>query len=274
MKLIEEIKKTVVFIGFTNILKNKSEDIFVGTGFLLNLNSFFYICTAKHVIYDFRNSDYRKALWAAVRLKTGKYQKISFDNIKAKYSIEWVMHPRKKYDVALLPIELNQDDNDFKLIPKDLFFDSVKNSKTSELLQVFFCSYQPGIEKIKDINPIIRSGFISRVNKDNSIIIDVNTFPGNSGSPVFVAPTAGYLTDEGTQIGNPFSGKFLGVITSYVPYRDIAFSQQTNNARIIFEENTGLANVHTHNVIEEIIKSKKYKEQLIHLKQITKNGIT
>lgn len=270
MKLIEEIKKTVVFIGFTQNIKNKSEDVFVGTGFLLNLNRFYYVCTAKHVIFDFRNNNYKKGLWAAVRLKTGKYQKVSFDDIKTKYSIDWIMHQRKKYDVALLPIELNQNNNDFKLIPKDLFFDSVKSTKISELLQVFFCSYQPGIEKVKEINPVIRSGFVSRVNKDNSMIIDVNTFPGNSGSPVFIAPTPAYLSDEGTQIGNPCSGKFLGVITSYVPYRDIAFSQQTNNARIIFEENTGLANVHTHNVIEEIIKSKKYKEQLKYLKEITK----
>ncbi|MEX0616712.1 MAG: serine protease [Candidatus Woykebacteria bacterium] len=268
MKLIDEIKKTVVFIGYSVQTKKTLEDIFIGTGFLLNINNYFYVCTAKHVILDPVKNEIRKGIWAAIRLKAGKYQKIDFDNIKQKYSVDWLFHPVQKYDIALLPIELNQENNDFKLIPKDLFFESVKNKKTPELLQVFFCSYQPGVEKIKDINPIIRTGFISRVNKDNSLIIDANTFPGNSGSPVFVAPTTGLVSDEGTQIGNPFSGKFLGVITSYIPYRDVAESKQTGNPRIIFEENTGLANVHTHNVLEELIKSKSFKNQLTHLKQL------
>lgn len=271
MKLTEELNKAVVFIGFDNFVSGKlKDDIFIGTGFLLNISNFFYVCTAKHVIYDFKKREIKKNLWAAVRKKTGKYQKVYFDVIREKYKTDWIFHKVKKYDISLLPIELNINDTDFKLIPKDLFFDSTQ-SKPSELLQVFFCSYQPGVEKVKDISPVIRSGFIARVNKDHTMIIDANTFPGNSGSPLFVAPTVGLVRDEGPQIGNPLSGKFLGVVTSYIPYNDIADSRQTGKPRIIFEENTGLATIHTHEILGEILNSKALKDQIKYLGEI-KNG--
>ena len=35
----------------------------------------------------------------------------------------------------------------------------------------------------------------------------------------------------------------IGIVKSYVPYRDVATSQQTKSPRIIFEENSGLAAV-------------------------------
>ena len=35
----------------------------------------------------------------------------------------------------------------------------------------------------------------------------------------------------------------VGVVASYIPYRDVAVSQQTGRARVVFEDNSGLASV-------------------------------
>ncbi len=45
----------------------------------------------------------------------------------------------------------------------------------------------------------------------------------------------------------------IGVIKSYIPFQDIAISQQTNRSRIIFEENSGLSLVEPVDYIFETI---------------------
>ena len=35
----------------------------------------------------------------------------------------------------------------------------------------------------------------------------------------------------------------IGVVAAYLPYHDIAISQQTRRPRIVFEENSGLASI-------------------------------
>jgi len=46
----------------------------------------------------------------------------------------------------------------------------------------------------------------------------------------------------------------IGIITSYVPYKDIAISQQTGRIRITFEENSGLAAVLPADYIIEVVE--------------------
>ena len=49
----------------------------------------------------------------------------------------------------------------------------------------------------------------------------------------------------------------IGLVSSYVPYRDVAISNQTNRPRIIFEENTGLTNIIPVDDIEKTAKNAK-----------------
>ena len=44
------------------------------------------------------------------------------------------------------------------------------------------------------------------------------------------------------------------MVSSYLPYREVAVSQQTGRPRMIFEENSGLGVVVPFNVIEETIE--------------------
>lgn len=273
--MIEELKKTVVFIGHDQSSGKrviKQADSFTGTGFLLNIENFFYLCTAKHVVKELQQGylnpqDPRQ--WVAIRTSTGNYKKVYFDEVKNKYSVNWVTHKVQKYDVALLPIELDQQSQDFKLIPKELFLNQEKQDKPEELVRIFFCSFQPNLETVKSVNPITRVGFVSRSNKDNTLIIDAQAFPGNSGSPVFVAPEVGRLSEQGFNLGDTLAFKFVGLVSSYISYSDVAISPQTNEAKIKFSENTGLTTVQTYKVIEEIVKSRSFKSQIAALKKLT-----
>ena len=46
----------------------------------------------------------------------------------------------------------------------------------------------------------------------------------------------------------------IGIVKSYIPYKDIAISQQTGNPRVIFEENSGLALVEPVDSIKETVE--------------------
>jgi hypothetical protein len=70
-------------------------------------------------------------------------------------------------------------------------------------------------------------------------LIDALVFPGNSGGPVITRPELTSI--EGTKRQN--NAYLLGVVRAYVPYQDVAISQQTGRPRIAFEENSGLAEV-------------------------------
>ncbi|MFP2996260.1 serine protease [Spongiivirga sp. MCCC 1A20706] len=88
----------------------------------------------------------------------------------------------------------------------------------------------------------LRKGSISRIrdlfdNLSTDFIVDSLVFPGNSGGPVILKPEVGAI--EGTKINN--QAYLIGVVKSYIPFQDVAISQQTKRPRIIFEENSGLA---------------------------------
>ena len=73
-------------------------------------------------------------------------------------------------------------------------------------------------------------------------------FPGNSGGPVITKP------EDISYGGNPNTCALLiGMISLYLPYQEVAVSQQTGQPRIIFQENSGLAVVVPIDRIQETI---------------------
>ena len=60
------------------------------------------------------------------------------------------------------------------------------------------------------------------------------------------------MSINGTQ--NIDRAALIGVVKSYIPYKDVAISQQTGKPKVIFEENSGLALVETVDSIEETVE--------------------
>ncbi len=92
--------------------------------------------------------------------------------------------------------------------------------------------------------PIVRYGVIARIQDwvsrhQDTFLIDAPAFPGNSGGPVVLKPETTALA--GTR---PITFCLLvGVISKQLRSREVAVSQQTGEPRIVFEEDTGLAEV-------------------------------
>ncbi len=251
MKLITQIKESIIFLGY---IKDGKEPVYSGTGFLIQVNNIFYIVTAKHVV----ESDFQSMFI----FRNSKNFGINFRPISEilQKGLSWKMHANSSVDIAMLPFVMSDQDK-VKFIPKEIFISN--ESEISELTELFFGSYQPGINNLdKQINPIVRKGIVSRTNPDKTFYMDGFAFPGNSGSPVFLLPTPIKVDDNGgVQIGAPMQVKLAGVIGSYVPYEDVAISQQTGRVKNISTENTGLALVHSTILLNEIIQSTSFQEQ-------------
>ncbi len=105
-------------------------------------------------------------------------------------------------------------------------------------------------------SPICRMGCISRVENvyhDSStkyFLIDAPTFPGNSGGPVISRPENLSITNT------PYnaSANLIGLVSAYLPYREILSSTQTHQQRMINEENSGLTVVVSVDCIKEIVE--------------------
>jgi S1-C subfamily serine protease len=91
---------------------------------------------------------------------------------------------------------------------------------------------------------VVRQGVIARISDTlvgsrKTFVIDTFIFPGNSGGPVVLKPEMQSIT--GTK--NQNQAVLIGLVSSFQTYQETAVSLQTGRPRIIFEENSGLANV-------------------------------
>jgi hypothetical protein len=255
--IINEIKESVVFLGYIN---NGHEQI-TGTGFLMQIDGIFHLVTAKHVIE--KNWQNLFVFLNSKQLKQPLAKPLSQIYTKG-YS--WIRHPDPKVDIAIIPF-LKEDNDKVRFVPDNLIDKNM--TEAHEIVDVFYLSFQPGLNNLKEdgaVDPIIRKGVISRINNNNTLYVDGSAFPGNSGSPVFLFPTPIKVENNNVMIGGPMKVALIGVMGAYLPYQDVAISQQTGRPRVIFEENTGLSLVWSTKFVDEIINSEDFKKQIKNIK--------
>lgn len=266
---LDIIKKTTVFIGEYN---SKKEPVYHATGFLVSIKNIFHLVTAKHVIMEMIDDKFTGKLLddnyqVFFNSKDGKLLSRSLNEIKNQYKVNWIYDSNPNIDLAMIPFAIDTLHDDLRVIPDNFFLSS---NKIYEVYDVFFVSFQPGLQSRNKINPIIRIGAVSLKNEDKSFFIDAFAFPGNSGSPVFLKPSFIRSDNPGTVNlgGDPYANKFIGVIGEYLPYQEVAISVQTQRPRVVFEENTGLSKVWSVEYINNIISSSSFQIQLNRLLQI------
>lgn len=130
----------------------------------------------------------------------------------------------------------------------------MNESGLSEGDSIFVLGYPLGIVDPTRNLALVRGGIISRIRDlysgDTKVfIIDSSIFPGNSGGPVLIKPEATSI--YGTKPHN--QSKLIGLVSSYIPYKDIAVSNQTGQPLLVLQENSGLATVVPVDYIEQII---------------------
>ena len=166
--------------------------------------------------------------------------------------VKWHAHPDPDVDVAVIPINarfLRQQDIQFNYFRSD---EHLADRATALKL-----GFPMGLVGKERSCGIVRSGCIARIRdalaaSSKELLIDAPIFPGNSGGPVVTKPEE--VAIQGTKaVGSAY---LIGMVTSYVPYRDVAVSAQTGAVRIVFEENSGLASVLPMDYVVEAIQTR------------------
>lgn len=239
----------------------------IGTGFLygvpvkepdnLDPKSYtIFLVTNRHVVAGKKK--------ACIRLNSqadSSYKEYNIDLVAKNGRPIWVGHPDESIDIVALWLNgafLQSDRRKFSYYAEDAAVVSAQDLKTSSISEgdgVFLLGYPMGL--VGDHHHVIcRTGSIARIRdvkngQGKSMLLDGLVFPGNSGGPVVTRPSIHSIT--GTE---PFkSAHLLGIVTSYVPYKDVAISQQTGNPRVIFEENSGLTLAHPAQYIIETVEA-------------------
>jgi len=246
--LPNEWPKTTVLIERREIKEEKEEYVPMGTGFLIDYQTKHFLVTCKHVVNS-KEDD----LFVCFNLKNGQISRRSILEIKKQHNIDWIFH--RNEDVAMIVFGIDPEHDELKKLPKELF-ENFNDLEVGD--DIFFLGYPMGLRALKSASPIVRAGIISLKESNDTLLIDGNVFPGNSGSPVFLKPSVFNIKER--SFGRIREAKLIGMINSYLPYQDVAISQQTKRPRVIFEENSGLAKVISMNLIEEIFGYSAFKK--------------
>lgn len=259
--LPQEFISAVVSIGRK---RTNTECDWFGTGFFVlrpedeekRLHSLFLV-TNKHVLEDEHS--------VVIRLKRHETNDLVMPDLplylngKMAYSV----HPDKNIDIAAVMLNARfVEKNNLQFYGYAMernFMDSAE--------YIEFCGYEGGgvymigfplpqmtVGQYSN-TPICRSGCIARmdpmiIKADKKFIVDIQNFPGNSGSPIIAKPEIAAL--QGTKPLN--RAVLIGIVNSYIPYREQLINQQTREVVEVRSENSGLALANPTEFIRETIE--------------------
>lgn len=158
----------------------------------------------------------------------------------------WSEHPSEDIAVIYINVSLLKEHNmKFSYFQSDKHVINTKQMSEKGIAEgdfIYVLGYPMSLVAPDRQYVIARTGSIARIRdllekRSKDFIVDAFVFPGNSGGPVVSKPEM--LKIEGTKSIN--EAFLIGIVSSYMPYRDVAVSQQTMLPRVIFEENSGLA---------------------------------
>ena len=162
----------------------------------------------------------------------------------------WVVHPDPDIDLAVMSLDAIQIPDGLRpgqfltLQPHAVTVDELRSSEFSEGNELFILGFPMGIAGTDQNDVIVRHGMVARIQdwydgRSKYFLIDSSIYPGNSGGPVVLKPVMWSSNNE-PRFSRP---KLLGLISAYLPYQDVAISNQTGRVRLVSEENSGLATV-------------------------------
>jgi len=172
----------------------------------------------------------------------------------------WFAHPDADVDVAVLPIAakaLEDGHLKFSLFQSDDHCAGVARMKDLGVHEgdgAFVLGFPLGqVGGVRNV-AILRGGHIARIQDllagaGKNFLVDALIFPGNSGGPVISKPEM--VSIQGSKSQN--AAYLIGVVAAFIPYVDVALSQQTQRPRITFEDNSGLAVVFPVDAIVEVV---------------------
>ena len=159
---------------------------------------------------------------------------------------EWTLHPDEKIDVAVYPVHTP----DRGLGPEAFYNDidvldpfDMAEIEFREGSEIYVLGFPLGLVDASNNYVIARQGIVARIldwyeGISRAYLIDSLNYPGNSGGPVITK----------------HNSRLVGMVSAYLPFQDIARSQQTSKPMMSTYENSGLAIVMPPSAIEETIE--------------------
>lgn len=250
-------KNAVVSIGFRN---HNGSIVWIGTGFFVvrgvNEHSAMpFLVSNKHV--------FNVSKQIVIRMKEqdkDNWKEADAELFDTNGNLLFTPHPKPEIDIAVLPLSgeyISKNNLEFPAFDIDsnaLSSQELRDNGVEEGSTIYMLGFPLGLVPKLSSHPICRLGCIARISEDqikeqSNILIDIQNFPGNSGSPIINRPEL--FSIEGTKSLN--KSVLVGIIHSYIPYTDQLRSVQNNEIVEIRKENSGLAYAHPVEFIREII---------------------
>lgn len=217
-----------------------------GTGFFLNTESYTYLVTAKHVLFDVSTLNLRAP--TATLLSYGRdpsdlSQNMILLNLEEMFKTKNLKF-HEKFDVAAGRIGKSTKINDTEVLKLYSYAKEKNEAKTgivgvsinnikklSEVLianDVFVFGYPSsiGMKQIPQIDynrPLLRKGIVAGISYTNqSIIIDAAVYGGNSGGPVIQIEQSGF----------GIKWYLIGLVSQFVPYAEEWLNRQYGYSNI------------------------------------------
>lgn len=249
---------SVVSIG---VRTNATSIAWIGTGFFVgkkvaNENKVYPILvTNKHVFKDKKS--------VVIRMKKkgmDTLQEVDIPLIKNDNKPCYYLHDSDDIDIAVLPIvaqyiiDNNLDFPFFNINDNAMSSMELRENGVDEGSIIYMLGFPMGLVNVTSNTPICRMGCISRMSEaqiieQQNMLVDIQNFPGNSGSPIITRPDLVSIT--GTKA--LARSVLVGIVHSYIPYQESLINNQTKKVVEIRSENSGIALVHPVEYIREIV---------------------
>lgn len=157
----------------------------------------------------------------------------------------WITHPDPTVDVAVAPLHVAENEEFRRWFLSDHNMYSRPDLERVGFMEgdeVYTMGFPLGLIGEQRNYVIVRQGIVARIRDwydghSDTILIDAQVYPGNSGGPVIAKPTMYSYTET-----RPYP-KLIGMVSGYVPYQEFARSDQTGNVVSVSTQNSGLAKV-------------------------------
>lgn len=178
------------------------------------------IVTNKHVIANSKTGRFHVTLANEEGFPDiGKHRQFQFNDFEQ----QCIKHPDPRIDLAAFPIgplinQVNQNGESLFYVPLQtrLIPSEKERAELSSMEDVVMIGYPSGIWDAVNNLPVIRKGITATHagvswNGKSEFLTDIASFPGSSGSPVFVANIGGYMDKKGNTYMGAHRVYLLGI---------------------------------------------------------------
>lgn len=268
-----DIKKVVAFIYYPSDPTNALPD---GTGFFVGVpdvnvtnRMFIYLVTARHVVRP-SEKNWLPFIFARLNRRDGSSEKIVLPIIPSGPNKNAFVHTDSSVDIAVVPFAPDQAVYDYLCLPIE-FVTSEADFKSLDIHEgsdVFFTGMFSPHLGVKRNTPITRFGKVALMTdekidwvtgKTDLYLMEANSYPGNSGSPVFFQIGAERGSSIVISAGGPtikLAGVMSGCYTDIQPIKTVSIS--TNQ---FVTPNLGISGVVPSYELKDILFSKELKQQ-------------